>query len=99
MRCGTADAEHVGERGEEVDGGGERVDDRRGAPGQRMSSGMWPSGSYTGTARLAPDVLLAEVVAVVGADDHRGVVPAAGGSRAASSIRPNQWSIIESFAP
>ena len=44
-------------------------------PGQATISGMWPSVFVDGRRRLAPDVLLAEVVAVVGADDDGGVVP------------------------
>ena len=83
VRCAGGHPEHVGQRGVEVDAGGQRVAGRRrrSTPGQCTSSGMWPSGSYCGTPGLpqmsSPAAHVAEVVAVVGADDHGGVVPQA----------------------
>jgi hypothetical protein len=76
------DAEHVGEGGEQVDVGGERVAGAAAGPAR-------PGHEERGVAErlelrdvgLAPDVaavaFVAEVVAVVGADHEGGVVPEA----------------------
>ena len=69
-----ADAEHVGEGGEDVDRGGQRVADAGRHAGAADHQRDVADRLVDRAARLAPDVLLAEVVAVVGADHHHGVV-------------------------
>ena len=97
------DAEHVGERGVEVDGGRQRVARRRRR--RRPASGRAAAcGRAARTAgrpacpRCRRPLVVAEVVAVVGAHDDRGVSHSCCAS-SASSTSPNQWSIIDSLAP
>ena len=76
MRCAGCDAEDVGDRRVQVDVGRERVDGAgRSTPGHATSSGVWPEVRVDRDAGLAERVALAEVVAVIGAEHDRGVVP------------------------
>ena len=112
VRCARLDAEHVGERGVQIDVRGQRVDTCRGlgpAPGQRISSGMWPSGSNCGTTGL-PQMSATASPGAPAAPSRRGsgrgrctrsprCRPTGRCASSSSSTRPNQWSIIESLAP
>ena len=92
-------AEDVGDGGVEVDRGGQRVDipGRRAGPADQQRDVAQVA--VDGRRRLAEQVVLAEIVAVVGAQDHHGVVAARPASSMASSSRPNQWSIMDSLEP
>ena len=72
---GGVDAEQVEQRGVQVDRGGERVARPGVAAGPRDEQRDVAERLVDRHPRLAPDVLLAEVVTVVGAEDHRRVVP------------------------
>ena len=72
------DAEQVAERRVDVDVGRERVGRPGRDAGRAHEQRRVAERLVDRAARLAPDVLLAEEVAVVGADDHGGVVTPAG---------------------
>ena len=83
VRCSGVTPNTSHERGVQVDGRRQRVARRRARrPATRSSSGMWPSVGVAPARRGLPQMsALAEVVAVVGADDDRGVVPQVRGGR------------------
>ena len=72
------DVEDVCDRGEEVHGRCERVNRTRRSPRPRDQQRDVAHRLVHGDAGLAPDVTLAEVMAVVRAEDDGGVVPPAG---------------------